>query len=96
MSLCFDRHGTLWIATYLDGIFTYTPTRGFRRFADSQAVGSPNMSCLAYDPEGDLLYAGTYGAGMSTISVSREKVVQRISEDINKWVSALYLKVTEE
>ena len=91
MALCFDRHGTLWIATYLDGIFTYTPTRGFRRFADSQAVGSPNMSCLAYDPEGDLLYAGTYGAGMSTISVSREKVVQRISEDINKWVSALYI-----
>ena len=91
MALCFDRHGTLWIATYLDGIFTYTPSRGFRRFADSQAVGSPNMSCLAYDPEGDLLYAGTYGAGMSTISVSREKVVQRISEDINKWVSALYI-----
>ena len=91
MSLCFDKHGTLWIATYLDGIFTYTPSRGFRRFADSDALGSSNIACLAYYPDDDLLYAGTYGAGMSIISVPSEKVIERISEDINKWVSALYI-----
>ena len=91
MALCFDKHGTLWIATYLDGLFTYTPSRGFRRFSGSDALGTSNMACLAYDPESDLLYAGTYGAGMSIISVPQEKVIQRISEDINKWVSALYI-----
>ena len=91
LALCFDKHGTLWIATYLDGIFSYTASGGFRHFADSQALGSPNVSCLAYDPAHDLLYAGTYGAGMSTISIPGEKVVRQISEDINKWVSALYI-----
>ena len=91
MALCFDKHGTLWIATYLDGIFTYTASGGFRHFADSQALGSSNVSCLAYDAVHDLLYAGTYGAGMSTVSVPQEKVVRRISKDVNKWVSALYI-----
>ena len=90
-ALCFDRNGTLWIATYLDGLFTYTPARGFRHFADSKALDSPNMACLAYDPEGDLLYVGTYGAGMSIVSAREERVVGRVAEDINKWVSALYI-----
>ncbi len=91
MSLCFDRHGTLWIATYLDGIFTWSPSSGFRHFSDPDALGSSNIACLACDSKNDLIYAGTYGAGMSIISVARGKVIQRISEDINKWVSALYL-----
>ena len=90
-ALRFDRRGTLWIATYLDGIFTYTPSAGFRHFADSDALGTANMACLTYDSDNDLLYVGTYGAGMSIISASREKVVKRISEDINKWVSSLYI-----
>ena len=90
-ALRFDKRGTLWIATYLDGIFTYTSSRGFRHFADSQALGSPNLACMAYDDAEDLIYAGTYGAGMSIISASREKVLKRVSEDINKWVSALYI-----
>ncbi len=91
MALCFDRQGTLWIATYLDGLFTYTPSRGFRHFADARALGSQNMACLAYDPEGDFVYAGTYGAGMAIISAREEKVVQQISDDLIKWVSALYI-----
>ena len=91
MALRFDKHGTLWIATYLDGLFTYTPARGFRPFSDSGAIGTSNIACLAYDPDEDLLYAGTYGAGMSIISIPREKVIQTISEDINKWVSALFI-----
>ena len=91
VDLCFDKHGTLWIATYLDGIFTYSPSRGFRRFADGDEIGTPNMSCLAYDEKEDLIYAGTYGEGMSIISVPREKVEERITEGINKWVRALYI-----
>ena len=33
MALTFDKYGTLWAATYLDGLFTYTPATGFRPFA---------------------------------------------------------------
>ena len=91
VDLCFDKHGTLWIGTYLDGIFTYNPSRGFRRFADADALGTPNISCLAYDNVGDLMYVGTYGAGMSVVSVTGERVIRRISENINRWVSALYI-----
>ena len=90
-ALCFDRYGTLWIATYLDGLFTYTPAGGIRHFADTDALGSPNLACLAYDPDGDLVYVGTYGAGMAIVSARERKVVQRVSEDINKWISALYI-----
>ena len=91
VDLCFDKHGTLWIGTYLDGLFTYNPYWGFRRFADSEALGTPNISCLAYDPTGDIMYVGTYGAGMSVVSVANEKVLRRISENINRWVSDLYI-----
>ena len=91
MALAFDGSGKLWVATYLDGLFTYTPSRGFRRFAGQDAVESPSVVCLACDKGGDLLFAGTYGAGMSVISTSSEKVVERVVEDINKWVSTLYL-----
>ncbi|MCR4844988.1 MAG: response regulator [Bacteroidales bacterium] len=91
MALAFDRRGTLWVATYLDGLFTYTPSRGFRRFADAAALGTSNVACLAYDAREDQMYVGTYGAGLSIVSASREKVIHRLAEDINKWVSALYI-----
>ena len=91
VALCFDKHGTLWIGTYLDGIFTYSPSRGFRHFADSKSIGTSNISCLAYDANEDIVYVGTYGEGFSIISAGREKVVERITEGINKWVSALYI-----
>ena len=91
MALAFDGQGKLWIATYLDGLFTYSPSRGFRRFADGAALKSANTVCLAYDKVHDLLYAGTYGAGLGILDPSREKVVQRVSQDINKWVSSVYI-----
>ena len=91
MDLVFDRHGTLWVATYLDGLFTYTPSTGFRPFADQEAMGTRNIACLAYDADRDVLYAGTYGAGLSIISPRDRKVQIVVSEDVNKWVSALML-----
>ena len=87
----FDKHGTLWAATYLDGLFTYTPSTGFRPFADQDAIGSKNVVCLAYDAGKDLLYAGTYGAGFSILSPSSRKVEQVVSQDLIMWVSALMI-----
>lgn len=91
LSLAFDGSGRLWIATYLDGLFTYTPAGGFRRFADGERIGTPNIACLTYDSVNDLIYAGTYGAGMSIISPAQDKVVQTVAEDMNKWVSTIYI-----
>ncbi len=89
--MVFDRSGKLWIATYLGGLFIYTPSRGLRQFAGSKDLGTDNLCCLAYDPLGDLLYVGTYGAGMSIVDATRETVTERVAEDINNWVSALYI-----
>ncbi len=89
--MVFDRSGKLWIATYLGGLFTYTPSRGLRPFAGSGDIGTDNLACLAYDPLGDLLYVGTYGAGMSIVDATREAVTEKVAEDINMWVSALYI-----
>ena len=91
MALAFDKHGTLWAATYLDGLFTYTPSTGFRPFADQEALGSRNVVCLAYDADKDLLYAGTYGAGFGIISPAARKVERTIVQDVIKWVSALMI-----
>ena len=91
MALAFDKHGTLWAATYLDGLFTYTPSTGFRPFADQEAIGSRNVVCLAYDDGKDLLYAGTYGAGFAILSPVSRKVEKAISQDLIKWVSALMI-----
>ena len=91
MALAFDAHGTLWAATYLDGLFTYTPSTGFRPFADQESIGSRNVVSLAYDAGKDILYAGTYGAGFAIISPASRKVEQTIVQDLIKWVSALMI-----
>ncbi len=91
MGLVFDRHGKLWIGTYLDGTFTYTPSQGFRRFSTHPPGEAFHISCLAYDPVGDIIYAGTYGEGLGMISASDGRVVRRITEDINKWVHTVYI-----
>ncbi|MBO4340341.1 MAG: hypothetical protein J5835_02790, partial [Bacteroidales bacterium] len=89
--MVFDRSGKLWIATYLGGLFTYTHSRGLRPFAGSADIGTNNLACLAYDALGDILYVGTYGAGMSIVDATREVVTEKVAEDINMWVSALYI-----
>ena len=94
LALCFDKRGKLWVGTYLDGLFTYTPQTGFRHFRDDEALGSSNVVCLAYDTGSDLMYAGTFGSGMGIISALNEKVERRIVEDINKWVNAIFIDST--
>ncbi len=89
MGVAFDRHGTLWVGTYLDGLVTYTPSGGFRSFADNINLGSEKVFCLVYDADDDLLYAGTHGNGVAIISPSTGKVVRTLSRGINRWVNCL-------
>lgn len=91
MALAQDKRGTLWIASYLGGLLTYSPGTGFRPFAFQERLGTAKTVSLAYDERNDVLYVGTYGGGLSIIDAAEGTVTGTISEDINKWVSALYI-----
>ena len=90
MSLSLDKRGTLWIATYLGGIFTYSPEKGVRPFKDQQTINNDKIYNLYYDNEADIMYAGTHGSGFALIDAKVERV-QRIwdDEDAYKWISYL-------
>lgn len=89
MSLAVDKRGTLWIATFLDGLVTYRENAGFRLFKDAAKVGTERTYCLNYDAEEDLLYVGTHGNGVIVVDPASETVVRTITEGINHWVNSL-------
>ena len=89
MSLAVDKRGTLWIATFLDGLVTYRGNAGFRPFKEALKVGTERTFCLNYDPEEDLLYVGTHGNGIIIVDPATEKVVRTITEGINHWINSL-------
>lgn len=89
MGVAFDKHGTLWVATYLDGVVTYSASGGFKSFQDNASIGSEKIYCLVYDEENDLLYAGTHGNGIAVIDPSTRKVVRILSERMNNWINSL-------
>ncbi|MBR5299128.1 MAG: response regulator [Bacteroidales bacterium] len=91
MSLVLDKRGTLWIATYLGGIYSWTSGTGFRPFKDQEAVHTNKTACLAYSRKDDVIYAGTHGNGLSVISAKDEKVLKTLANDMNKWISSLYI-----
>ena len=92
MSLALDNRGTLWIATYLGGIFTYSPEKGVRQFRDQNTLNNDKVYNLAYDDKTDILYAGTHGSGFVTIDAKEEKVRKIWDEDdAYKWISYLTL-----
>ncbi len=91
MALTMDKRGTLWIATYLGGLFSWTERTGFRQFSGQSELDAGSTMCLAYSPEQDLLFVGTHGNGMSIISLPEGKVVRTFAEDANKWISDLYV-----
>lgn len=92
MSLALDKRGTVWIATYLGGLFSYSPERGVRAFRDQAKLGNEKTYTLAYDPERDVLYVGTHGNGFSMIDAAGEKLLRTWEEDDEyKWISYLSL-----
>ncbi len=91
MALAQDKRGTLWIATYLGGLFSWTPQTGFRQFRDQASLNTDKTVCLAYSPATDILFVGTHGNGMSLISLPEEEITRTYSEDDNKWISNLYI-----
>lgn len=91
MSLAIDKRKTIWIATYLEGLVSYSPEEGFRRFKDSSSIRTNKTVALAYSETDDILYVGTHGYGLSIVDMKTEKVVRTLAEDEYKWISTLYL-----
>ena len=89
MSLVLDKRGTLWVATYLGGLFTYTPERGARQFLDQKSLETDKTYNLAYSPEDDIIYVGTHGNGFAMIDAKQEKVTKTWRDDEYRWISYL-------
>ena len=91
MAVTGDRHGTIWIGTYLDGLFYLEGGSSPKRFLDGDKIGTERIRTLAYDPARDLIYVGTYGAGLAIIDARTRRLAgQQVDEDY-RWVSALHL-----
>ena len=86
-----DRHGNLWIGTYLDGLFVRDAGGRIRAFPEQERIGTARIRTLEYDPARDLLYVGSYGAGLVVIDPVRMKVVAAYAHEDYLWISALHL-----
>ena len=91
MALARDRRGTVWIGTFLDGLF-YMDTDGtIRKFRGQERIGSDRIRALAYDAARDRLFVGTHGAGLAIVDPVRQEVTGQVASDDDMWVSSLFL-----
>ncbi|MDO5443537.1 MAG: two-component regulator propeller domain-containing protein, partial [Bacteroidia bacterium] len=91
MGLAIDKRGRLWIATYLNGIVTYTQSEGFRQFKGNGELGTSKIFCIAYDEKEDIVYTGSHGNGLGIIDPESETVTGIVSDDSDKWINALFI-----
>jgi signal transduction histidine kinase/ligand-binding sensor domain-containing protein/CheY-like chemotaxis protein len=91
MGMTGDKHGNIWLGTYNDGLFYMDPGGTVSRFADQDRVGTERIRTLAYDPARDLVYAGTYGAGLAVIDAASRRLATQQVDDQYRWISALHL-----
>ena len=86
-----DKYGTIWIGTYLDGIWYLENGSTPKRYPYGDQIGTERIRTLVYDPVRDLLYVGSSGAGLSVIDAKTRQVVARQTGEDYRWISALYL-----
>ena len=91
MAVTRDRRGTLWIGTFLDGLFYMEADGVIRKFRDQRRIGSDRIRALAYDPVRDRLFVGTHGAGLAVIDPVRQELTAQVASDDDMWVSSLFL-----
>ena len=84
-----DKHGTLWIGTYLDGLFYLDPQGVMHKFTGN--IGTERIRSLAYDATRDLLYVGSYGAGLILVDAGTRSISGQVVNEDNRWVSALHV-----
>ena len=86
-----DKYGTIWLGTYLDGIWYLEGGSTPRRYPHGDEIGTERIRTLVYDPARDLLYVGTSGAGLAVVDVKTRRVVARQVGEDYRWISALHL-----
>ncbi len=86
-----DRHGTIWIGTYLDGIFYLEGGSTLKRYPYGEEIGTERIRTIEYDPARDLLYVGTSGAGLSVIDAKTHRPIARQVDEDYRWISTLHL-----
>ena len=91
MGLTGDKHGILWMGTYNDGLFYMDQNGTVTRFADQSRVGTDRIRTITYDPVRDLVYVGTYGAGLAVINAATRRLATQQVDDQYRWISALHL-----
>lgn len=85
LSLAIDKRGSIWISTYTGGITCYSKSKGFKLFNDD--VGLQRAQCMYYDESNDILYVGTLGHGVWSISLTDNKITQ--IKDLYGWIVSL-------
>ena len=91
MAVTGDKHGTIWVGTYLDGLFYLEGGGAPKKFPEGDKIGTERIRTLAYDSDRDLVYVGTYGAGLVVIDARSRRIVTRKTDNNYLWVSALHL-----
>ncbi len=84
-----DKRGTLWISTYMGGITTYSPRKGFQTYSNDPEL--KKVSCSLYDREKDKLYMGTLGYGLKVLSFSDNRLKSFKDSNNLVWISSLFL-----
>ena len=89
-----DRYGTIWLGTYLGGLYYIEGGTALKSYPYADQVGTDRIRTLVYDPARDLLYVGTSGAGLTVIDAKTRKPVARQVDEDYRWISALHLDAT--
>ncbi len=89
-----DRYGTIWLGTYLGGLYYIEGGTALKSYPYADQVGTDRIRTLVYDPARDLLYVGTSGAGLTVIDAKTRKPIARQVDEDYRWISALHLDQT--
>jgi signal transduction histidine kinase/ligand-binding sensor domain-containing protein/DNA-binding response OmpR family regulator len=87
LTLTVDKRGTLWISTYMGGITTYHPQKGFRSYSND--IELQKVNCTAYDKDADKIYFGTLGHGVRQLSLSNNQIESFPSSQESGWINSL-------
>jgi len=71
-----DPAGNLWVATYNNGLFRFSPSLGWQHMNADSGLMTPSLRSLFCDREGNL-WVGTDGGGLLRITPRRWKMIGR-------------------
>lgn len=91
MCLTMDKRGTLWIGTYLGGIFCMPEGGPIRAFKENDRLPSERVAALVYDKKRDLIYAGFFSGGLTTIDAQSQSVTGILSDERIIWAGSMSL-----